>query len=295
MTISAALVKELRERTGLGMMECKKALVETGGDIEQAIEHLRKSGLARADKKAGRIAADGMIVIASAGNREAALVEVNSETDFVAKGDDFVKFAEQVAQRVLESRPDNVAELMDMPLTSDTSRTVNIARQELVAKLGENINVRRFARLATDSGCIGSYSHGTRIGVLVQLDKDNGELAKDIAMHIAASKPIAISADHVAPELIAKEREIYGAQAADSGKPAEIIEKMVQGRVQKFLKETTLLGQPFVKDPEVTVEKLLKKAGAGVIAFERFEIGEGIEKKEENFADEVMAQAQGGR
>ena len=195
MTISAALVKELRERTGLGMMECKKALVETAGDIDKAIEHLRKSGLAKADKKAGRIAADGMIIIASnADGSEAAIVEVNSETDFVAKNDDFRMFAQQVAEQILKNRPADLAGLMDMTLEAGNTRTVNTARQDLVAKLGENINVRRFTHLGSDGGCVGCYSHGTRIGVLVQLDKNDPELAKDVAMHIAASRPIAIAA-----------------------------------------------------------------------------------------------------
>lgn len=296
MAISAALVKELRERTGLGMMECKKALVETDGDIELAVEHLRKAGLAKADKKAGRIAADGLIVIAtSEDGREAAMAEINSETDFVAKNDDFVRFANQVARRVLEKRPLDLDALMAMALETGGSKTVNTARQELIAKLGENINVRRIIRLGSGGGCVGSYSHGSRIGVCVNLDKDDPDLAKDIAMHIAASRPIAISAADVSPDVIAKEREIFLAQAADSGKPADIIEKMVNGRVQKFLKETTLLGQGFVKDPDTTIESLLKKTGASVIGFARYEIGEGIEKKEENFAAEVMAQAQGGR
>lgn len=296
MVISAGLVKELRERTGLGMMECKKALVETAGDIEKAVEYLRKAGLAKADKKAGRIAADGLIVIALGNDgREAAMAEVNSETDFVAKNDDFVRFANQVAQRVLQGRPADLDALLEMPLAPGDARTVNTARQELIVKLGENINVRRVARFDSAGGCVGSYSHGSRIGVCVVLDKNAPDLAKDIAMHVAASKPIAISADDVSPDVIAKEREIYTAQAADSGKPADIVEKMVSGRVQKFLKETTLLGQPFVKDPETTIEKLLKKAGAKVTAFARYEIGEGIEKKEDNFAAEVMAQAQGGR
>ncbi|KAF0192613.1 MAG: elongation factor T [Gammaproteobacteria bacterium] len=296
MAIAAALVKELRERTGLGMMECKKALVETDGDIELAVEHLRKAGHAKADKKAGRIAADGLIVIAtSEDGREAAMAEINSETDFVAKNDDFVRFANQVARRVLEKRPADLDALLATPLAAGDSKTVNTARQELIAKLGENINVRRIARLGSGSGCVGSYSHGSRIGVCVSLDKDDPDLAKDIAMHVAASRPVAISAADVPAEVIAKEREIYLAQAADSGKPADIIEKMVNGRVQKFLKETTLLGQPFVKDPDTTIEKLLKKSGASVAAFARYEIGEGIEKKEENFAAEVMAQAQGGR
>lgn len=293
MAITAALVKELRERTGAGMMECKKALVETDGDIETAIEHMRKSGMAQADKKAGRIAADGLMAIkASVDGKQAAIVEVNSETDFVAKGDDFINFANAIAARVLSSKPTDIDALMAMPL-QDGGESVEDARKTLIAKLGENMSVRRFQLLET-SGFIGSYMHGARIGVLVDVDGGDQDLAKDLAMHIAASRPSCVSEEDVLADLIEKEKEIFSAQAAESGKPAEIIAKMVDGRIKKFLKEITLLGQPFVKDPDQTIEQMLKAAGAKVNRFIRFEVGEGIEKKTENFADEVMAQVKGG-
>ncbi len=291
MEITASLVKELRERTGSGMMECKKALVETQGDIEAAVEAMRKSGLARADKKSGRIAAEGVIVIeTSADGKQAAMAEVNSETDFVSKGDDFRGFAGAVARRVLNGQPADLDELMEMPL-ADGAESINTTRQSLVAKLGENMNVRRFVRF--EASVVGSYLHGGRIGVLVEMQGGDMTLAKDIAMHVAASRPVSVSSADVAPELIAKEREIFAAQAADSGKPAAIIDKMVEGRIKKFLAEVTLLGQPFVKNPDITVEQRLKEADAQVVRFQRFEVGEGIEKKSENFADEVMAQVRG--
>lgn len=293
MAITAALVKELRERTGAGMMECKKALVETDGDIEAAIELMRKSGLAKADKKAGRTAADGLVVIkTSADGKQAAVVEVNSETDFVAKGDDFINFANAVADRILAGKPADMDALMAMPL-QEGGDSIEDARKALIAKLGENMGVRRFELVET-AGLIASYMHGTRIGVLVDLEGGDETLGKDLAMHIAASRPVCVAESDVSPELIDKEREIFSAQAAESGKPADIIEKMVDGRIKKFLKEITLLGQPFVKDPDQSVEKLLKGAGAKVNRFIRFEVGEGIEKKTENFADEVMAQVKGG-
>lgn len=290
MAISAALVKELRERTGAGMMECKKALVESDGDIDVAIENLRKSGQAQAAKKAGRTAAEGRIVIeASADAKQAALVEVNSETDFVAKDDNFVQFANAVAARVLAERPADVDALGTLSLDGSS---VEEARKALVAKIGENIAVRRFVLLETD-GVLGIYLHGTRIGVVVDLEGGDEELARDIAMHVAATRPLCVSEEDVSREEIEKEREIYTAQAAESGKPAEIVAKMVEGRIKKFLKENTLVGQPFVKNPDQTIEELLKQAGARVKRFVRFEVGEGIEKKSENFAEEVMAQARG--
>ncbi len=292
MAITAALVKELRERTGSGMMECKNALVETNGDIEAAIELMRKRGLAKADKKADRVAAEGAILVAlSEDKREGAMVEVNSETDFVSGGEDFKGFAQAVAQRVLEGNPDNLEALSELAL--DGGITVNQARQELVAKIGENVQVRRFVRFQTDSGIVASYLHGSRIGVLVEMEGGSEELARDVAMHIAASKPVCVDEQDVPADLVAKEREILIAQAKESGKPAEIIEKMIEGRMKKFLAEITLLGQPFVKDPDQSVGKLLKGAGAKVTRFARFEVGEGIEKKQDNFADEVMAQVRG--
>ncbi|BAZ94459.1 elongation factor Ts [Thiohalobacter sp. COW1] len=293
MAISAAQVKELRERTGSGMMECKKALTEAGGDMDAAIEVLRKAGLAKADKKAGRVAAEGLIVIeAGEDGKQAALVEVNSETDFVAKKDEFRDFAEKVAKRVLASQPADLDALLAMPLSDADSQSIEEARKALVAKLGENIAVRRFVTVSTD-GYLGAYLHGTRIGVLVELADANPDLARDLAMHVAASRPAAVDEQDVPAEMLAKEREIIEAQAAESGKPADIVEKMVQGRINKYLKEITLLGQPFVKDPDTSVAKLLEQAGTRVLGFNRMELGEGIEKKQENFADEVMAQVRG--
>ena len=290
--INAALVKELRERTGAGMMDCKKALQEAAGDIEMAVEALRKSGLAKADKKAGRIAAEGAIVIRQADDAKVvAMVEVNCETDFVSKGDDFRNFAVAVADLVLREDPKDLDALLILPLEGD--RNVDYVRRELVAKIGENINVRRFVRYATQEGCLGSYLHGSRIGVVVEMHGGDEPLAKDIAMHVAASKPICVRDDQVPEALLAKERQIYTAQAAETGKPATIIAKMVEGRVRKFLSEVTLLGQPFVKDPDLSVGELLNSASASVATFERFELGEGIEKKVDNFAQEVMAQVKG--
>ena len=286
MAISASMVKELRERTGAGMMECKKALVETDGDMDNAVELLRKSGQAKADKKSGRVAADGRIVIAVDGLR-AAMVEINSETDFVAKDENFAAFAEAVGATVLGSDAADVGSLAEQALAD--GRTVETARTELVAKVGENISVRRFARLDAEDH-LGSYAHGARIGAIVSLKGGDEELARDIAMHIAASNPVCVDEDGVPADTLERERRIFAEQAAESGKPAEIIEKMVTGRVAKFLKEITLVGQPFVKDPDIAVGKLLKDAGAEVTAFVRYEVGEGIEKKEENFAEEVMAQ-----
>jgi elongation factor Ts len=292
MAITAALVKELRERTQAGMMECKKALVETNGDIEAAVEYMRKAGLAKADKKSGRTAAEGAVVCKTSDDGKAAiLVEVNCETDFVTKGDDFQNFANEVAEVALKNLPDDIDGLLNLKMASGD--TVADATKALIAKIGENSNVRRYTKAVTDGGIIGSYIHGSRIGVLTSIKGGSEELAKDIAMHVAASKPICVSSDEVPAEVIEKEKEIYSAQAAESGKPADIIEKMVMGRINKFLKEITLLGQPFVKDPDQTIEKLLKAANATVDSFFRLEVGEGIEKKEENFADEVMSQVKG--
>lgn len=292
MQISAGMVKELRERTGSGMMECKKALLETNGDLEAAVELMRKSGQAKADKKAGRIAAEGVVAIrVAADGLAAAMVEINSETDFVAKAEDFQGFAAELAELVLNTDPRDLEALMSAPMASRGGISVEDRRRELVAKIGENVNVRRFRRMGCDSGVIGAYLHGTRIGVLVDLEGGDATLAKDLAMHVAASRPVAVGEANVPADLIAKEREIFAAQAADSGKPPEIVEKMVDGRVKKFLKEITLLGQPFVKDPDISVEKLLASRKAGVRGFERFGVGEGLEKRSDNFAEEVMAQA----
>ncbi|MGB5408957.1 MAG: translation elongation factor Ts [Thiogranum sp.] len=293
MAITAAQVKELRQRTGCGMMECKKALVEADADMEAAAEALRKSGLAKADKKAGRVAAEGIIVVEVSGDgKAAAMAEINSETDFVAKKEEFQNFARAVVQRVLNDVPADMDALLAMPL-EDGGETVEEARRSLIAGIGENINVRRFVRSEATVGTLSSYLHGNRIGVLVDVQGGNTDLARDLAMHIAASQPVCVDASGVPQELLDKEKEIFSAQAEASGKPAAIIEKMVSGRIRKFLGEITLLGQPFVKDPEQTVGKLLQAAGASVQAFERLELGEGIEKKTENFAEEVMAQVQG--
>jgi elongation factor Ts len=293
MAITAAQVKELRQRTGCGMMECKKALVDADGDMDTAAEELRKSGLAKADKKAGRVAAEGMIVIDVSGDgKTAVMVEVNTETDFVANKEEFQNFARAVAARILQDKPADIDALMALPL-QDGGESIEQARRGLIATIGENIAVRRFSVRQASSGNLASYLHGGRIGVLVELEGGDADLARDIAMHIAASKPECIDEDGVPQEMLEKEREIFGAQAQASGKPAEIIEKMVTGRIRKFLGEITLLGQPFVKDPDQTVGKLLKSAGARVISFDRLELGEGVEKKTENFAEEVMAQVQG--
>lgn len=291
MNISAALVKEMRERTGLGMMECKKALTEAGGDIEAAIDLMRKAGAARADKKAGRTAADGAIILsASADGRSVALTEVNSETDFVAKDAGFLAFAQAVGDLVLSQAPADVEQLSTLTLGDGT---VEEARQQLVAKIGENIRVRRFVRRQTTSGVIGSYLHGSRIGVLVELEGGDLALARDIAMHVAASRPVCVSSDQIPAEVMAREKEIYDAQAAESGKPEDIRARMVEGRLRKYAAEVTLLGQAFVKDPDTTVEQLLKKANARVIGFDRLEVGEGIEKQADDFVAEVMKQARG--
>ncbi len=291
MAITAALVKELRERTGAGMMECKKFLTETDGDIEAAIETMRKAGMAKADKKAGRVAAEGLAVIkASDDNKTAIILEVNSETDFVTKGDDFISFVDDIADCVLKNKPADIETLLTLPLASGTS--VENTRKELIAKIGENMSVRRF-EIIENADAIGCYQHGERIAVMVELEGGDAALGKDIAMHIAASKPVCVSEADVDAAILDKEREIFSAQAAESGKPENIIEKMVEGRIKKFLKEVTLLGQPFVKDPDQTIEQLLKANNASVKRFVRFEVGEGIEKKDENFADEVMAQIKG--
>ena len=291
MAITAALVKELRDRTGAGMMECKKFLTETDGDIEAAIETMRKAGMAKADKKAGRIAAEGLAIIkASNDNKAAIILEVNSETDFVTKGDDFISFVNDIADCVLKNKPADIDALLTLPLASGTS--VEDTRKELIAKIGENMSVRRFEIFA-DADVVGSYQHGERIAVMVELEGGDAALGKDIAMHIAASKPACVAESDVSADALAKEREIFSAQAAESGKPENIIEKMVEGRIKKYLKEVTLLGQPFVKDPDQTIEQLLKSNNASVKRFIRFEVGEGIEKKEENFADEVMSQIKG--
>ena len=294
MSISAQQVKELRERTGLGMMECKSALTETHGDMEAAADLLRMKAGAKVEKKAGRIAAEGAIGIYLSPDRKlASMVEVNSETDFVAKGDDFAAFA-AAAAGVANKNPADVEALYKLPMKDGAAETIAQVREGLVTRLGENISVRRYTRVMAAKGHVGSYIHGRKIGVLVELDGGNEELARDLAMHVAASRPEYVSKDQVPAAMIAKEKEIFTEQAKTSAKSADIVEKMTMGRIAKFLNEITLLGQPFVKDPDTTVEKLLKSKGATVLRFYRYEVGEGIEKKSGDFAAEVMAQVKGG-
>lgn len=279
MTITATQVKELRQITGCGMMDCKKALTEANGDMEKAGDILRTKGIAKAAKKAGRVAAEGVIALRiTADNKQAIILEVNSETDFVARDENFLNFVNMVADKALVEKANDIEALS----------AIEPVRQELIAKIGENINVRRVAFIQS-SGIVGLYLHGTRIGVLVALNNEDADLAKDIAMHIAAAKPLVVSPEQLAPAILAKEREIYRAQALESGKPDNIIEKMVEGRIKKYVNEISLQGQPFVKNPDVTVGQLLKEKNAQVEKFVRFELGEGIEKKTENFAEEVKS------
>lgn len=281
--ITAALVKELRDRTGLGMMECKKSLVETDGDVEKAIDLLRKSSGMKAAKKAGRIAAEGVVAVAiNDGDQSAVIIEVNCETDFVAKDESFLAFVGDVVAQAQS----------DESVTSESLLTEELAvkREQLVQKIGENISVRRLARLHA-AGSVSSYVHNNKIGVVVALDKANNDLGKDVAMHIAATNPMAISPEDVDSELLAKEREVYQAQAAESGKPQEIIDKMVEGRARKYLAEISLTEQAFVKDPDTKVGDLLKKSDCTLTGFYRFEVGEGIEKESIDFAEEVRQQA----
>jgi elongation factor Ts len=295
MNITADTVKQLRERTGAGMMECKKALVETKGDLDAAAELMRKSGLAKADKKAARVAAEGTIAVHRSG-KIAAMVEVNCETDFVARSEEFQGFARDVAQAALEHPAPSVAALVELKVSGST---LEERRRALIAKIGENIAVRRFVRVSSAGrdgsghagpGALGDYLHGTRIGSLVALEGGDEALARDLAMHVAAINPAYVDASAVPAEILDKEREILTEQTKGEKKPPEIIAKMVEGRLRKYLAEITLLGQPFVKDPDITVEKLLKKSGARVVEFVRYEVGAGIEKKQDDFVGEVMAQ-----
>jgi len=300
MNITADTVRQLRERTGAGMMECKKALVETQGDLDAAAELMRKSGLAKADKKAARVAAEGTIAIHRSG-ASAAMIEVNCETDFVARSEEFQAFARDVAKAALEhlapsaaspgAEAPGVAALLQITVSG---ATLEERRRALIAKIGENIAVRRFVRVSgpgrDGTGALGDCLHGTRIGSLVALEGGNEALARDLAMHVAAINPAYVDASAVPADVLDKEREILTEQTKGEKKPPEIIAKMVEGRLRKYLAEITLLGQPFVKDPEITVEKLLKKSGARVVEFVRYEVGAGIEKKQEDFVGEVMAQ-----
>jgi len=287
--ITAGMVKSLRDKTDAPMMECKKALAEANGDLDKAEEILRVKLGNKATKAASRVAAEGIVAIALSGDaKSGAIVELNSETDFVAKNDDFIALANGLAKLVLDKKPADVAALSALPYQGSTVEEV---RKALVGKIGENLSVRRFARLDA-KGRIAQYVHGgARIGVIVDVAGGDEQLAKDLAMHVAAAKPVALSKDQVPADLVKKERDIAAAKAAESGKPANIVEKMVEGSVQKFLKEVTLLGQPFVKDDKQTVESLLKSKGAAVNAFVLYVVGEGIEKKTSDFAAEVAAQA----
>ncbi len=289
MSVSAGMVMELRERTGVGMMECKKFLIAAGGDIELAITEMRKAGQAKADKKADRIAAEGIIVIARSPDlRRATMLEINSETDFSARDENFTTFANQAVLAALHANAQSVDELANIQI-DESGSTVEQARQQLVAKIGENIKLRRLEQVVCE-GVIGAYLHGSRIGVLVALKTGDELLAKDLGMQIAASKPLVISRDQVSAEAIENEKEIFIAQARESGKPQEIIDKMIDGRLSKFVDEVSLLGQPFVKDATKKVGQLLKEKNAEVLSYARYEVGEGIDKKEDNFVEEVMSQ-----
>ena len=291
MAITAALVKELRDRTGAGMMDCKKALVETNADLEAAIDLMRASGAAKAAKKAGRVASEGLVnVTISDDNKQAAILEVNSETDFVTKGSAFIDFVDSLGRLALKNKPESVESFLGQKL--DSGETVDEARENIIAKIGENISVRRVQIISTETGILGAYKHGDRIAVLTVLASQDSALAKDVAMHIAASRPECVSEDQLSEELLEREKAIFIEQARESGKPDNIIEKMIVGRMKKFVNEVTLYGQSFVKDPDVTVGELVKSNNSKVESFVRYEVGEGIEKKEDNFVEEVMAQAQ---
>ena len=288
MTISVSMVKELRERSGAGMMDCKKALQVASGDLEAAIEHLRKSGIAKAAKKAGRTAADGAIVVHDSPTGTA-LVEINCETDFVANDKNFIDFSSSVAKIILDYKPLDVSKLKTL---TTQNGTIEELTNELSAKVGEKIDVRRFVIVDKTKGFVGTYLHGARIGVIVVIDSDNETVVKDVAMHVAATNPIAVDGSGISPELLENEKEIQRSQANESGKPPEIIEKMISGRMKKFVAENTLLGQTFVKDSGKTISKYLEESGSNIIEFHRFEVGEGIEKKRDDFAKEVAAQTQ---
>ena len=291
MAITAALVKELRDRTGAGMMDCKKALVETNADLEAAIDLMRASGAAKAAKKAGRVASEGLVnVTISDDNKQAAILEVNSETDFVTKGSAFIDFVDSLGRLALKNKPESVESFLGQKL--DSGETVDEARENIIAKIGENISVRRVQIISTETGILGAYKHGDRIAVLTVLASQDSALAKDVAMHIAASRPECVSEDQLSEDLLEREKAIFIEQARESGKPENIIEKMIVGRMKKFVNEVTLYGQSFVKDPDVTVGELVKSSNSEVESFVRYEVGEGIEKKEDNFVEEVMAQAQ---
>ena len=291
MTITAALVKELRERTGAGMMDCKKALVETNAGLEAAIDLMRASGAAKAAKKAGRVASEGLVNVAiSDDNKSAVILEVNSETDFVTKDQSFIDFVNALGKLALKNKPESVEIFLTQTL--DSGETVDEAREGIVAKIGENVSVRRLQNVSAENGVLGAYKHGDRIAVLAVLSGKDADLAKDIAMHIAASRPECVSEEQLSNELLEREKSIFIEQAKESGKPDNIIEKMIDGRMKKFVHEVTLYGQAFIKDPKTSVGELVKSKNAEVESFVRFEVGEGIEKKEDNFVEEVMAHIQ---
>jgi elongation factor Ts len=289
MTVTAQLVKELREITGVGMMDCKKALSETDGDLEKAVEYLRKAGQAKADKKASRVAAEGKILIAADTEKnQHTILEINCETDFVAKDEKFNKFSESVLRALTRNSVSTVEELSGI---EENGSTIDDERKKLIAEIGENISIRRFSFLNSDN-TVGSYIHMGRIGVIVEVEGSQDEdLAKDLAMHIAANNPLYKDQNDVPAEELEKEKEILKAQALAEGKPEDIIEKMIQGRLNKYLEQITLYGQPFVKDPDIKVSKLLENAGASIKGFIRYELGEGIEKKKDDFVEEVKKQA----
>ena len=290
MTITATLVKELRERTGAGMMDCKKALVETNANLEAAIDLMRASGAAKAAKKAGRVASEGLVNVAiSDDNKSAVILEVNSETDFVTKGQSFIDFVSALGKLALKNKPESVEAFLAQTL--DSGETVDEAREGIVAKIGENVSVRRLQNVSAENGVLGAYKHGDRIAVLTVLSGKDANLAKDIAMHIAASRPECVCEEQLSNELVEREKAVFIEQAKESGKPDHIIEKMIVGRMNKFVNEVTLYGQAFIKDPETSVGELVKSKNAEVESFVRFEVGEGIEKKEDSFVEEVMAQA----
>lgn len=290
--ISAGMVKELRERTGSGMMECKKALVETQGDVEQAIDYLRKNGMAKAAKKAGRVAAEGQIVIEADDKMQKALMlEINCETDFVSRDQNFMQFSKAVVNKALSENQEQIDKISNLVL-DQSQQTIEQSRSELVIKVGENVQLRR-AKLLETNNVLGLYVHGGRIGAMVEITGSDPALARDVAMHVAASNPMVMTRDEVPQSAIDREKEIFMVQARESGKPEEIIEKMVSGRINKFLDEMSLEGQPFVKDPSVKVGQFLKQSGVQMLSMVRFELGDGIEKEEVDFAQEVMAQVKG--
>ena len=286
--ITAQMVKELRERTGAGMMECKKALVEAGGDMNKAIDTMRKAGQAKADKKSSRIAAEGVIKLVVKDKKVANMLEVNCETDFVAKDKNFLEFAEIISNASLENFNGDISEFIQSKYSSE--KTIEEERLELVSKIGENIKIRRVHSVNIENGFIGNYMHGSKICVVAVLENEDESLAKDICMHIAAMKPLAIDETGISQAVLDKEKEIFKAQAKESGKSENILEKMVEGKINKYISEVTLLNQKFVKDNEINIKTLLKNNNNKIISFFRMEVGEGIEKKDENFADEVMAQ-----